>query len=299
MLFKDARVYQVLFLTLFLLLGIVTRDWTLQLRMVGVAIATCVGTQWLLSGMLSRLQTAAPTNHDGTAETTNLPSTPTPSLPLSLSPLLSPLITALGLSLLLRVDHASTMMLAGIVAITSKFLFRLQGKHLFNPANVGIITVLTLTQDTWVSPGQWGEEGWYVLLFLGTGGLVLQRVGRWDTTVAFLSAYAGLEALRNVWLGWTWDVWGHRLMSGSLLLFALFMVTDPRTIPNARVARLIWAVAIALLTFILRNVFFIPTALLWALFALAPLVPLLDRLFPADHFIWTTPPAPVNVAASS
>jgi hypothetical protein len=66
---------------------------------------------------------------------------------------------------------------------------------------------------------------------------VLKRVGRWDTTLAFLGSYALLEALRNLWLGWAWDVWAHRLMSGSLLLFALFMVTDPRSIPNARPAQ--------------------------------------------------------------
>jgi Na+-transporting NADH:ubiquinone oxidoreductase subunit NqrB len=87
-------------------------------------------------------------------------------------------------------------------------------------------------------------------------------------------------------LGWTWDVLAHRLMSGSLLLFALFMITDPRSIPNARAARLIWASSIALLTFILTNLFFIPTAVFWSLFALSPLTILLDRLWAAPRFTW-------------
>jgi Na+-transporting NADH:ubiquinone oxidoreductase subunit NqrB len=196
----------------------------------------------------------------------------------------SPLITALGLSLLLRVDHLPTMMLAATLAIASKFCLKVEHKHYFNPANFGIVAVLSLTQDAWVSPGQWGEDIWYSLVFLGAGGLVLKRVGRWDTTVAFLGSYALLEALRNLWLGWTWDVWGHRLMSGSLLLFALFMVTDPRSIPNARPARLIWAGAIALLTFILRNEFYLPNAVFWALFALSPFTLWLDKLWTAQPF---------------
>jgi Na+-transporting NADH:ubiquinone oxidoreductase subunit NqrB len=179
------------------------------------------------------------------------------------------------------------MILAASCAILSKFLLRVQGKHIFNPANLGIIAALILTPDAWVSPGQWGEDGWYALIFLGTGGLVLKQVGRWDTTVAFLGSYALLEAARNLWLGWTWDVWLHRLMSGSLLLFALFMITDPRTIPNARAARLIWAGAIAFLTFILRNSFFLSTAVFWALFALAPLTIILDYLWKAPRFSWT------------
>jgi Na+-transporting NADH:ubiquinone oxidoreductase subunit NqrB len=186
-------------------------------------------------------------------------------------------------------DHYSTMVIASAFAILSKSVFQVRGKHIFNPANFGIVATLLCTSDAWVSPGQWGEEGWYALLFLAAGGLVVGKVGRWDTTIAFLGTYAGLEAARNIWLGWTWDVWAHRLMSGSLLMFAFFMITDPRSIPNARIGRLIWALSIALLTFILRNYFFISTAVFWSLFALAPLTIVLDRVFPADRFTWTTP----------
>jgi len=260
MLFHDARIYQILFLSLFLGVGIATRDWSLQPLMIGTLFATCCGVQWFASVYL----TATP---------------PLQSLP-------SALITSLGLSVLLRADHVGTLVLAGAFAMLSKVWLRVKGKHIFNPGNFGIVAALTLTQDAWVSPGQWGEEGWYVLLFLGAGGLVLGRVGRWDASAAFLATYASLEAVRNVWLGWTWDVWAHRLMSGSLLMFALFMITDPRTIPNARIGRLIWAGAIALLTFFLRNVWFISTAPFWALFALAPLTILIDRLFPSERFTW-------------
>ncbi|MDJ0703243.1 MAG: RnfABCDGE type electron transport complex subunit D [Leptolyngbyaceae cyanobacterium MO_188.B28] len=273
---RDARDYQIIFLSLFLALGIWARDWTLRPEMIGAAIAACFFTQFFCSWAVKHSPWKI--NKDR----------PTPQ-EVPLFNWRSPLITALALSLLLRTDHIATMMLAGGLAIASKFVFRTQGKHFFNPANFGIIATLLLTQDAWVSPGQWGEDVWYAFIFLGAGGLVLKRVGRWDTTVAFLGSYAFLEALRNLWLGWTWDVWAHRLMSGSLLLFALFMITDPRSIPNARLGRLVWAVAIALLTFILRNQFFIPTAVFWALFALAPITILVDKYWPATRFRWKEP----------
>jgi Na+-transporting NADH:ubiquinone oxidoreductase subunit NqrB len=259
MLLKDIRDYQILFLGLFLVLGIGTRDWTLRPELIGVAIATSLATQWILSLVT------------GKEQMTNLRSA---------------LITSLGLSLLLRADHWTTMAIAAVIAIASKFLFQAGNKHFFNPTNFGIISALILTPDAWVSPGQWGEEWWYGLLFAGTGGMILQRVGRWDTTAAFLGSYALLEAIRNLWLGWTWDVYWHRLMSGSLLLFALFMITDPRSIPNSRIGRVVWAICIAGLTFILRNYFFISTAVFWALFALAPLTILLDVLWLAPRFSW-------------
>jgi Na+-transporting NADH:ubiquinone oxidoreductase subunit NqrB len=286
MLQQDPRNYQILFLLLFLVLGIGTRDWTLRPDLILVVMVTCLLTQWVavsvlpnpkekLLNLLTKSQNCPKENNSSRASFSKL------------SSLKSALITALGLTLLLRADHYSTMVLAGSLAILSKFLFRVDCKHFFNPANFGIIAALVLTPDAWVSPGQWGDDGWYALLFAGTGGMVLKRVGRWDTTVAFLGAYAFLEAIRNLWLGWTWDVFCHRLMSGSLLLFALFMITDPRSIPDARISRLLWAGCIAVVTFILRNQFFISTAVFWALFALAPLSILLDYIWSAPRFSWS------------
>ncbi|WP_448563197.1 RnfABCDGE type electron transport complex subunit D [Trichothermofontia sp.] len=277
-LFRDARDYQIAFLATFLLLGIGTRDWSLRPAFMVGAIATCLGVQ-LAATLVGCL--FAPT-----------------TAPLSIN-VRSPLITALSLCLLLRADQASTFVLAGVLAILSKFLLRSGDKHFFNPANFGMIAALLLTGDAWVSPGQWGDDWWYVLLFAGTGGLVLKQVGRWDTTAAFLGAYGVLEAVRNLWLGWEWDVLGHRLMSGSLLLFALFMITDPRSIPNARIGRIMWAIAIALLTFILRNYFFLSTAVFWALFALAPLTVLMDSLWSAPRFSWQTPSQRANRRSGS
>jgi Na+-transporting NADH:ubiquinone oxidoreductase subunit NqrB len=257
----DPRLYQIGFLSSFLVLGWVANGWALPGVTLLVAIGVCCGAQYL--GL--RLMAAAPIDR---------------------SSFYSPLITALGLSLLLRVDQPLTMAIAAVAAIGAKFLLRWQGKHLFNPANFGIVVALTLTPDAWVSPGQWGASLWLVGVFLMAGGLVLKQVGRWDTTVAFLGFYLSLEALRNLYLGWTWDVWAHRMMNGSLILFALFMITDPRTIPNSRIGRVLWALLIAVVAFVLRNVFFVNTAVIWALFLVAPLTPLFDRVFAADRFTW-------------
>jgi len=285
MLRQDPRNYQILFLSFFLFLGIATRDWTLRPGLILVVIVTCLLTQWLAIFVLENSQ----------GKLLNLLIKKSERLDKSesdfaifskMASLKSAIITALGLSLLLRADHYTTMILAGSLAILSKFLFQVERKHFFNPANFGIIAALILTNDAWVSPGQWGDDGWYALLFVGTGGMVLKRVGSWDTTAAFLGSYALLEAIRNLWLGWTWDVYCHRLMSGSLLLFSLFMITDPRSIPKARFGRLVWAGFIAILAFILRNYFFISNGVFWALFALSPLSVLLDFIWSAPQFSW-------------
>lgn len=273
MLFKDVRDYQIAFLGSFLLLGIGTRDWTLRSQFIITIIFTCIVTQWLAEYITSIWQCQEKKDFILLN-------------PLKMHSLRSAIITSLGLSLLLRTGSYTTAIAAGFLAIISKFIFKVRNKHFFNPANFGIITVLIFTSDAWVSPGQWGEDWLYVLLFVGTGTTILKKVGRWDTTACFLSFYALLEAMRNLILGWTWDVFWHRLTSGSLLLFALFMLTDPRSIPNARVSRLIWAGCIAGLTFVLRNQFYMSTSIFWALFILSPLTIILDWLWRFPEFYW-------------
>lgn len=291
---QDSRTYQILSLSLFWLLGVGTRDWTVSPKMAIVTIFTCVMAQGLAMAIRDRfasMRNVEPSNSTSTeapASNSFLQEKASPQTHGFFDALPSALITGLGLTLLLRTNHYSIMMLAATAAILSKFLLRVRDKHIFNPANFGIIVALMFTSEAWVSPGQWGEERWYALVFLSAGGLVLRQVGRWDTSVMFLAVYAALEALRNLWLGWSWDVWEHRLTSGSLLLFALFMLTDPRTIPNARAGRLTWAIVIAVLTYILRNYFFISTAVFWSLFILSPVSIGLDILFPASPFSWFT-----------
>ena len=283
MLFQDARDYQILFLSLFLFIGISTRDWTLKADLMLVVMFSCLLTQWLLYTLVTYLKKENKHNkppnqvYDQFYHPLSL---------MAISSLRSAGITALALCLLLRGNDYTTMAIAGCLAIASKFIFRFRGKHFFNPANFGIIAALIITNDAWVSPGQWGTDWWYLLFFAGAGGIILKRVGRWDTSAAFLLVYIGLEAIRNIWLGWSFDVFQHQLMSGSLLLFALFMLTDPRSIPNATISRLIWSITIAVLTFILQHQFYLSTAIFWSLFALAPLTTLLDLIWSAPRFSW-------------
>ncbi|MEY2859464.1 MAG: hypothetical protein RLZZ74_3777 [Cyanobacteriota bacterium] len=278
MLFQDARLTQIIFLSSFLWLGVSTRDWTIQPNLMLTVIASCLGTQWLLSAVMEYAKSSKSDRLDNLRHiliSSNV-----------LTSLRSALITSLGLCLLLRSNSYQTMMLAGFLAISSKFLFCHHQKHFFNPANFGIIAAITLTSDAWVSPGQWGTDWWYILLFLGLGGVVLKQVGRWDTSIAFLLSYGGLTVARNLWLGWSWDVWQHQFMSGSLLLFALFMLTDPRSIPNSQTGRLFWSMAIALATFILQYYFYLSTAVFWSLFIISPLTVAIDMIWSAPRFNW-------------
>ena len=149
-----------------------------------------------------------------------------------------------------------------------------------------MIGALVLLPGAWVSRGQWGSDialaGWVVAL----GALVSSKARRWDISWMFLACFLGLVTLRVLWLGQNTGVLLHQLGSGALLLFAFFMISDPMTIPNRRAARVCYAAAVALVAFAWQYLLFKPNALIWALFLCTPLVPLLDRLWPAPAYHW-------------
>jgi Na+-translocating ferredoxin:NAD+ oxidoreductase RnfD subunit len=74
--------------------------------------------------------------------------------------------------------------------------------------------------------------------------------------------------------------------TGSLLLFSFFMITDPKTIPNHRLARVLWCIAIAAVSFYLTAFKFMNSAPIFMLVFAQPLVPLLDKIFKARRFEW-------------
>jgi enediyne biosynthesis protein E5 len=202
----------------------------------------------------------------------------------------SPLITGLSLSLLLRADEPWLHAAAAAIGIGSKFVLRHDGKHIFNPAGFAIVAlILTAPGHAWISPGQWGTEIWFAALVSFLAILVLHAARRADVALYFLMSHAGLLVARALWLGDPLAIPLHQLQSGSLLIFAFFMISDPRTTPDSRLGRFMLAFAVALAAYFLAFSMQLRPALYLALIVLSPAILLIDRLLPAERFAWTRP----------
>lgn len=198
----------------------------------------------------------------------------------------SALISGLSLCLLLRTNWPALAIAAAAIAVSSKFLVRLHGKHLFNPTNFGIVCLMALTGQVWVSPGQWGNVAFFGFLMACLGGLVVNRASRSDVTYAFIAFYMTLVFGRTIWLGEPWSIPLHRLQNGALLLFTFFMISDPRTTPNSRVGRIVFALIVASGAWYIQFRLFRTNGPLWSLALCSLAVPLIDRLLPAARFEW-------------
>jgi Na+-transporting NADH:ubiquinone oxidoreductase subunit NqrB len=199
----------------------------------------------------------------------------------------SALISGLSLSLLLRANSVWWFVFAAMASIAGKFLLRWNGKHLFNPTNFGLVTMMLCSGGkVWVCPGQWGNAAYFGFLLICLGGVVVNRARRADVTVAFLASYLALVFGRSLWLGEPMAIPLHRIENGALLIFAFFMISDPRTTPDSRVGRIFFAGLVAFGGWYVQFRLFRTNGLLWSLAAFAFAVPLIDFLLPAARFQW-------------
>ena len=197
-----------------------------------------------------------------------------------------PLISALSLCLLLRAETWPIYAGVAALSISSKYLIRWGGKHVFNPTNFALVAALSASDRVWVSAGQWGNAAWLALLLAGIGQLIVRRAERGDVTWAFLGTWSALVFGRALWLGDPLAIPVHALQNGALLIFAFFMLSDPRTTPASRSGRVVFAVLVACGGFAIQYGAYRPNGLLGALALFAMCVPLLDRLLPGARFAW-------------
>lgn len=202
---------------------------------------------------------------------------------------LSALITSLSLTLLLRTDVVALAIIAACVAIGSKFLLRVRGKHVFNPANAALVSLMLISDKAWVSSGQWGSAAIGSLALACLGLLVLTRAKRAETTVAFLTSYAVLLLGRAIWLGDPLTITAHQLQNGALLIFAFFMISDPKTSPNTPAGRIAFGALVAAIAYTIQFVFYEPNGPILALIMSAPLVPLIDAISHGQLYRWQQP----------
>jgi Na+-transporting NADH:ubiquinone oxidoreductase subunit NqrB len=179
-------------------------------------------------------------------------------------------------------------MATGVIAIASKFALRVRGKHVWNPTALALALIMLLTPRAWISSGQWGHAaiGGFAIGCLGS--IVVTRAARADVSFGFLGAWAALLVARAAWLGQPWAAPLHQLTNGSLLLFAFFMISDPRSTPGSRAGRLVFAALVALGAFTVQFALWRVNGPVWSLAALAPLTPLIDRWLPGARHRWST-----------
>ncbi len=255
---RDPRYYQIAVLSLLLTYGVAVLDFGIRSQNALLIVVTALAVQFA-GTMYSKLPRFDP---------------------------LSPLITSLSLTLLLRTDMASVAVLAACMAIGSKFLLRIRGKHIFNPANFALVSLMLLSDHAWVSSGQWGSAAIGAFTLACLGFLVLTRAKRAETTIAFIAFYGAMLFGRAIWLDDPFSIPLHQMQNGALLIFAFFMISDPKTTPNTALGRIFYAALVAAVAYTIQFIYYQPNGPILALIMCAPVVPLIDNLLRGRIYRW-------------
>jgi Na+-translocating ferredoxin:NAD+ oxidoreductase RnfD subunit len=158
---------------------------------------------------------------------------------------------------------------ASLLAISSKYLVRINKKHIFNPAAFGIfLSILLFKADT-----QWkGAYLWYIIIPAGT--YFIYKIRKVELVASYLVAALGLFAiqalLQNTPLG---NIFGY------LSYFYIFiMLIEPKTTPLKPKGKIIFGISVAVVIFILTEAGISFDVELAALLLLNMFVPFLNKL---------------------
>ena len=225
----------------------------------------------------------------------------------------SAMLTGSGVALIFRVvgtergDHWSWggWYLFSIVAgfsLLTKYLIRYRGSHLFNPSNVGLVVAfLTLGStrveplDFWWAPLDVWMVAAYAIILVG-GLLITARLRLLAMAATFwfgLALGLGLLASSGHCITAAWALepvcgsyfWRVVVTSPEILVFLFFMITDPKTIPSGRLARVVFAFSLAVVCTLLiapqTTEFGAKVGLLGGLVVMTSVRYLFDRVLPA------------------
>jgi Na+-transporting NADH:ubiquinone oxidoreductase subunit NqrB len=176
----------------------------------------------------------------------------------------SPFITSLSLALLLRANDIWPIIFAAMVGVGAKFVLRFGDRHVFNPANLGIVGALLLGDAAWTSTGEWGSAPWMALMIALLGALTTWRAGRLDTPFVYLGVFGALIFARALYLGDPLSIPELRLTNGALVLFAFFTISDPRTTPDRLGERVAIVAMAAIFAYVLQYHFWISDGVFYA-----------------------------------
>lgn len=144
--------------------------------------------------------------------------------------LASAYITGISVGILLRSPAFWPYALCSAIAITSKYVLRWRGRHLWNPSNFAISAMLFLIPEYVATLSiQWGNDVWPMIVVWILGALITWRVKRFHITITYVGAFLLFSAMRSVMTGDSFLAEAAPITGPMYQLFIFFMITDPRT----------------------------------------------------------------------
>ncbi len=190
--------------------------------------------------------------------------------------LASAYISGISVGILIRSPDLWPYILCSVIAITSKYVITLKGRHLWNPSNFSISILILLAPFTVATLSvQWDNRLWAMMIIWTLGSIIVWRLKRFHICASYVAAFVVFAGLRTLWTGHTFWSEVAPITGPMYQLFIFFMITDPKTTVGSKRAQCAVVVLVAAMESFLRlnqNIH----APYFALFTVGPIANLVD-----------------------
>lgn len=186
-------------------------------------------------------------------------------------------ISGISVGILVRSPFVWPYVFASVISILTKYVLRLDNRHLWNPSNFGVSALLFLAPDTVTLLSiQWGNNIWPMAVIWMLGFVIVWRVGKLHVSAAYVVAFVVFAFVRSGLTGVPWQAALAPITGPMYQLFIFFMVTDPKVAVRSKSGQVVVAVVVAFveMLFRLNEVIYAP---FYALFLVGPAALLIER----------------------
>jgi Na+-translocating ferredoxin:NAD+ oxidoreductase RnfD subunit len=190
--------------------------------------------------------------------------------------LASAYVSGISVGILVRSLAFWPYALCSLLSITSKYVLRVKGRHLWNPSNFGICVLLFLAPDVVASLSvQWGNFLLPMVVVWILGSVIIWQVKRFHICATYVVAFVLLAWVRSGITGHPFLAEVAPITGPMYQLFIFFMITDPKTTVQTTWGQCVVVGVVALVEMGLR-LYESVYAPLYALFLVGPAANLID-----------------------
>jgi Na+-translocating ferredoxin:NAD+ oxidoreductase RnfD subunit len=162
-------------------------------------------------------------------------------------------ITGISVGILVRSPAFWPYALCSAISITSKYVLRVKGRHIWNPSNFGICVMLFLAYETVASLSiQWGNYLLPMLVIWALGSVIIWRLKRFHITATYVLSFVAFAFIRSAITAHPWQAEIAPITGPMYQLFIFFMITDPKTTVHSKLGQCIVAFTVAFMESVLR-----------------------------------------------
>jgi enediyne biosynthesis protein E5 len=192
--------------------------------------------------------------------------------------LASAYISGISIGMLVRSPEMWPYALCSAISISSKYVIRVDGRHLWNPSNLGVVAMLVLAADKVAGLSvQWGNNLLPMVVVWAFGTVIIHALGRFHITLTYVVSFILFSVVRAALTGHPWLAEVAPITGPMYQLYIFFMITDPKTTVHPKWAQCLVAFLVAALEAVLRLFQFVH-APYYALFVVGPAANLVEIL---------------------